>query len=314
LEKVGALGRRGPARVKALALGAEAGEHLPVPDALPDPPPDFDGTEVAPVRVLFVGAGSDLAPSIAALRQRSVHVADADDLESIAREVTSGGAPPDCVVFDLRAGTRVRDACAWYCRNVSRLVLVLTAPADVRSRIECLRLDVADHAVAPFDPKEIVARVERLGARQRITRRSRIDAGDLVIDIDQRTVARSGTSIDLTPRELDVLMVLVRNRGRTFSKQALLEQVWHGAPRTANVVEATVSSLRRKLHVGGPPVIHTLHRAGYTFRPVVPSTAPARANGRSDRERLVRERDEAVARLNEAKRQLRRIANDDSRG
>lgn len=282
-----------------------------------EPPPErtlesgkVDGR--LPVLVLFVGAGNDVEPSISALRQRAAQVSVVRDLESIAHDLTSPRAPVDCVVFDLRGGAPVLDACTWYCRNVSRLALILTDPDDVHARLHGLHLGVADHAVAPLVPREIVARVEQLVARQRLMRRSRLDAGDLVIDVGQRAVVRSGTSVVVTPRELDVLMMLVRNRGQTVSKQALLEQVWRGTPRTANVVEATVSSLRRKLHASGPPVIHTLHRAGYTFRPVLPSANVNRAHIRSERDRLVRERDEAVARRDEVVRQLRKLLHDEA--
>ena len=59
------------------------------------------------------------------------------------------------------------------------------------------------------------------------------------------------------------------------TKQKLLVAVWGAEARSQNIVEANVSSLRRKLHALGPPVIHTLHRAGYVFRPV-PSPSESR--------------------------------------
>jgi DNA-binding response OmpR family regulator len=263
-----------------------------------------------PLRVLFVGASTDLEPTITALRQRAAHVSVARDLESFERAMSSAPEPTDGVVFDLRAGDHVLEALTWYCRNVSRLALILTSPNDVQARLHGLHLSVADHAVAPFAVSEIVARVEQLVARQRLMRRSRLDAGDFAIDIAQRSVLRSGASITLTPRELDVLLMLVRNRTRPVSKQALLDQVWLGSPRTPNVVEATVSSLRRKLHANGPPVIHTLHKIGYTFRPVLPTADGNRVHARAERERLVRERDEALARRDEVVRQMRKLVQD----
>jgi DNA-binding response OmpR family regulator len=269
----------------------------------------MDAARRVPLRVLFVGAREDVEPSIAALRARAVQVSVVADLESVTRDAAAAREPTDCVVFDLRGGQAVTEALTWYCRNVSRLTLILTSPEAVDARLIGLHLGVADHAVAPFEPKEIVARVEQLVARQRLMRRSRLDAGDLVIDVAQRTVVRSGTSVVLTPRELDVLLTRVHNRARPVSKQSLLEQVWRGSPRTPNVVEATVSSLRRKLHALGPPVIHTLHRSGYTFRPVLPTTAANRAHVRAERDRLVRERDEAVARRDEVVRQMRKLLN-----
>jgi DNA-binding response OmpR family regulator len=78
--------------------------------------------------------------------------------------------------------------------------------------------------------------------------------------------------VTLTPREVGLLVTLVEQPEQPVTKQQLLVAVWGAEVRSLNVVEANVSSLRRKLHALGPPVIHTLHRAGYVFRHV-PSSA-----------------------------------------
>ena len=79
-------------------------------------------------------------------------------------------------------------------------------------------------------------------------------------------------------------------------KEHLLRTVWNGDDRTLNVVEANVSSLRRKLHGLGPPVIHTVHRSGYVFREVrcAPPDA-ARTSFVLEHERNSRERNPAIA-------------------
>ena len=71
-----------------------------------------------------------------------------------------------------------------------------------------------------------------------------------------------------TPREVGLLLALIEQSEHPVTKRELLVAVWGEEVRSQNVVEANVSSLRRKLHALGPPVIHTLHGAGYVFRPV----------------------------------------------
>ena len=132
--------------------------------------------------------------------------------------------------------------------------------------MRALELGAVDHLVAPFDVSEGAMRIELLVQRRRAGHESEVVAGDLTVDTAVRTVTRSGQVVALTPRELDLLLVLIQSRGRAVPKQDLLKTVWNGDNRTLNVVEANVSSLRRKLHGLGPPVIHTVHRSGYVFR------------------------------------------------
>src|SRR5262249_54735430 len=162
-------------------------------------------------------------------------------------------------------------------------------------RIQALQLGAIDHLVAPFEVREGIVRTELLIARRRAGREARLEAGDIMIDAAQRTALRNGELVTLTPRELALLTVLVQRRGEAVSKQDLLTRVWRGETRSENVVEANVSSLRRKLHGLGPPVIHTVHRTAYVFRPVSQSIPAARASLVAERDRMVRERDAIIA-------------------
>jgi DNA-binding response OmpR family regulator len=220
----------------------------------------------------------DIDDLMTGLASRRLTVERADSPESVARDVVGGR--PDVVIVDLRAdANRLGDRMlSWVCRNSAVSPLAVTELRQADARIQALQLGAVDHLVAPFDVREGVVRTELLIARRRAGRDARIDAGDMTIDVAQRSVTRSGELVTLTPRELALLTVLVERRGEAVSKQDLLCTVWRDAVRSENVVEANVSSLRRKLHNLGPPVIHTVHRTGYVFRPVAPSTAVARAS------------------------------------
>ncbi len=183
---------------------------------------------------------------------------------------------PDAAVVDLRVDDGLADSVLdWLSKNRNFRALVVTNVDQVDARLRALTLGATDHLIAPFEQREILARVRHLIALRRSARCRRLQIGDLTIDAAQRCVVRNGATIALTPREVDVLRMLVENGEQLLSKQEILNAVWHGESRSENVVEANVSSLRRKLHAHGPPVIHTLHRSGYVFRPV-PATQPAR--------------------------------------
>jgi two-component system, OmpR family, response regulator len=79
-------------------------------------------------------------------------------------------------------------------------------------------------------------------------------------------VHRDGVVIDVTRTEFELLQALARHPGRVVSQPALLEAVWDGYPYDANLVAVHVSSLRRKLEMHGPRLIHTVRGAGYVLR------------------------------------------------
>jgi DNA-binding response OmpR family regulator len=210
---------------------------------------------------------------------------------------------PDCLVVDLRMDAAL-GVLRWYTRNVSRAVIVVTDLAGTDARLCAIECGVADHVVAPFSAEELVARVLSILVRRRVPA-STLEIGDLRVDPGQRLVTRGDARVSLTARELDVLLALMRNRARVMSKQELLESVWGSNAPTANTVEATISSLRRKLHSTGAPVIHTVHRSGYVFRPPVPARI-SRIALVAQRDRLLHERDEAIARRDEIIGRLQR--------
>ncbi len=168
---------------------------------------------------------------------------------------------PRGVVVDLRLGGAAIDLVEWCSVVASLPVISITDQTDVLGRLHALSSGVADHIVAPFATREATARVEVM-LREHHDGEFRF-AG-VAVDPDQHLATRNGTNIDLTPRELSVLLVLMRNRARVTSKQELLDEVWPGNSASINAVEAVVSALRRKL--AGSEVIHTVHGAGYTLR------------------------------------------------
>ncbi|MGC5053523.1 response regulator transcription factor [Micromonospora sp. DT48] len=141
-------------------------------------------------------------------------------------------------------------------------VLLLTAAAGIRDRVEGLGLGADDYLTKPFAFAELVARVQALGRRSAPALPPVLEAYGVRLDVARHTVTRGDRPVSLSPKEFAVLHVLLRAEGRVVSAEDLLEQAWDEfADPFTNVVRVTVMTLRKKL--GSPQIIHTVPRAGY---------------------------------------------------
>jgi DNA-binding response OmpR family regulator len=141
-------------------------------------------------------------------------------------------------------------------------VLMLTAAAGVDDLVDGLALGADDYLSKPFRFAELVARTRALARRNGSPRPPVMTAGDVELDPARRVVTRAGQEIDLAPKELAVLEVLMAAEGAVVGPDELLERVWdEGIDPFTNTVRMTVMTLRRKL--GDPPVVHTVRGAGY---------------------------------------------------
>jgi len=173
-------------------------------------------------------------------------------------------APYDVVVLD-------RDLPELHGDDVCRMltaerpetkVLMLTAAAGVDDLVGGLALGADDYLSKPFRFAELVARTRALARRNGAPRPPVMTAGDVELDPARRTVTRAGVPIELAPKELAVLEVLMTAEGRVVPPEELLEKAWDdGIDPFTNTVRMTVMTLRRKL--GDPPVVHTVRGAGY---------------------------------------------------
>lgn len=143
-------------------------------------------------------------------------------------------------------------------------VLVLTARGGVKDRVTGLQLGADDYLPKPFAMRELVARVSALGRRYPEEPALSLRLGDLTLDLITYDVHRNVQRIELSPRELRLLKVLMREPGRVFTRTELCERVWeHAHEYDAKLVEVFIGRLRRKL--GDPPLIQTIRHVGYTI-------------------------------------------------
>ncbi|MGD0185622.1 MAG: response regulator transcription factor [Roseiarcus sp.] len=148
-------------------------------------------------------------------------------------------------------------------------VLFLTNLSGVDDRVEGLEAGGDDYLVKPFAFVELLARLTALARRPPLAdERTVLTVDDLEMDLIRRTVRRGGQTIDLQPREFQLLEFLLRSEGRILTRTMLLEKVWdfHFDTKT-NIVETHISRLRAKIDRGRPvALIQTLRGAGYSLR------------------------------------------------
>jgi DNA-binding response OmpR family regulator len=146
--------------------------------------------------------------------------------------------------------------------HMASRVLMLTARAEVKDRVTGLQLGADDYLPKPFAMRELVARVNALGRRYPEEPVLNLRVGDLALDLATHDVHRSAKRIELSPRELNLLKVLMREPGRIFTRTELCERVWeHPHEYDTKLVEVFIGRLRRK--IGDPPLIHTVRHVGY---------------------------------------------------
>ncbi len=222
------------------------------------------------MRILVVEDESELARHISrALTRHGHEVSTEHDGEAASQAALAH--PPDLMVLDLNLPrldglgvlARVRAA------QLSTRVLILTARGEVENRVKGLKAGADDYLAKPFAMDELVARIEALGRRGGTAATDLLEVADLQMNVAQRRVTRAGQTIALSPREFDLLQVLMQDPGRVFSRTELCERVWQRDHEyDTRTVEIFVARLRKKIDSAFPtPLIHTLRSVGYTIRP-----------------------------------------------
>ncbi len=209
----------------------------------------------------------DMARHIVGALTRAGHTVTSvhDGLEALDQILSDS---PHLVVLDLNLPSldgfsileRLRKA------DCAARVLILTAHGEVENRIKGLNAGADDYLAKPFAMDELVARVNVLGRRGgAIAESDVLRVGDVVMNIPQRRVTRKGETIEFSPREFQVLQILMNEPGRVFTRADICERIWHRDHEyDTRTVEIFIMRLRKKLAAENQPdLIQTVRGVGY---------------------------------------------------
>lgn len=150
-------------------------------------------------------------------------------------------------------------------------VLLLTARDAVADRVRGLESGADDYLVKPFAFAELIARVRTLLRRAAPAEPLRRQVADLTVDLETRIVRRAEQRIDLTPREFDLLVYMLRHPGQVVTRGMLAKDVWREVRRETpldNVIDVHVARLRRKIDANrSTTLIQTVRGVGFVLRP-----------------------------------------------
>ena len=222
-------------------------------------------------RILLIDDDTQLGPPLAAYFARFDMALECALKPSLGlARLRQGGI--DAAILDVMLPEMDGFALCRTIRKDSDLpIIMLTARGEVMDRVVGLELGADDYVPKPFEPRELVARVQTI-LRRRAPSAKAATARDpnvltftgLVVNASTRTVLRQGEALDLTSTEFDLLHLLAQEPGKVFSRDDILNQLrGHEADLYTRAVDIVVSRLRKKLE----PLdcIKTLRNAGYTL-------------------------------------------------
>ncbi|GAB6991941.1 response regulator transcription factor [Paenibacillus pini] len=206
-------------------------------------------------KILVVDDEVSIASAVAyALRREGYTVETAKDGEEALERVET--FDPDVMVLDVMMPRKNGyEVCRTLAERKRPAILLLTVKNDIVDKVLGLELGADDYMTKPFDIRELTARVKALARRsgKEISAPASLDSdvfhlAGLTVEMFSRTARIGDQTLDLTPKEFDLLALLTRNPERVYSREALLAQVWDmdfaGGTRT---VDIHVQRLRKKL-------------------------------------------------------------------
>lgn len=237
------------------------------------------------MRLLLVEDDDHVAAALAAVLARHgfevVHARSGEEaLRALLPAANAGKAPFGVVLLDL--GLPDQDGyqvCGKIRKITSTPVIMVTARADVRSRIHGLNLGADDYVTKPYDTGELLARIHAVSRRGTTAEepagaeRPAPGLGRVTLELANRQVSVDGTPVPLTRKEFDLLALLAQRPGVVFRREQIISEVWLTSwEGTGRTLEVHVASLRHKL--GMPSLIETVRGVGY--RLVVPAAHPGK--------------------------------------
>ncbi len=227
-------------------------------------------------RILIIEDNAELAQLLA------VHLRDLAYEVDIAGDGTEGLAKAQRTLYDLilldlmLPGLNGLDICRRIREKPPYVpIIMLTSRSSETDRVVGLEVGADDYVTKPFSVMELIARVKAMFRRVEHLRQNakrpaagRVEAGDLVIDPERRTVTLRGAPVDLTAKEFDLLLYFASRPGRVFTRSQLLDAVWgYGHDGYEHTVNSHINRLRAKIeeNPSQPRYVLTVWGVGYKF-------------------------------------------------
>jgi two-component system KDP operon response regulator KdpE len=224
-----------------------------------------------PAQILFVDDEVSIQRALAPLlRSRGYTViiagTGAEAIDAFQRD------RPDLVILDLGLpDIDGSDVCRQIRERADTPIIVLSARGAEKDKVAALDQGADDYITKPFGPEELLARV-RVGLRRSLGQENllygQLTRGDLTIDFDRRRVLRGPDEIRLTPKEFDLLTLLVTHAGRVLTHKTILKSIWgaHGLDQ-AEHLRVLMGQLRKKIEPdpANPRYLITEPWVGYRF-------------------------------------------------
>ncbi|KAA6482443.1 response regulator transcription factor [Bacillus swezeyi] len=171
---------------------------------------------------------------------------------------------PDCSGLDI---------CKMVTENYNIPILMITAKSDITDKVLGLEIGADDYITKPFDLREVVARIRTILRRLEqahhlneweTAKENEIRFKNIVMIPEERLVKKDGKTIELTPKEYDLLMTLIDHRGKIYTRSELLEFIWgYDFAGDTRTVDTHIQRLRKKLDASD--LITTVFGIGYKF-------------------------------------------------
>jgi two-component system OmpR family response regulator len=205
------------------------------------------------------------------LQKESYKIVTATDGEQAL--AVARGEKPDLIILDIML-PKINgfEVCRILRKEMTTPILMLTARADETDKIVGLEIGADDYMTKPFSMRELTARVRAMLRRKNMAETppapgtAPTKIGPLEIDVARHRVSLSGTMLELSPKEYDLLAFLASNRGLVFSREQLLEKVWgYDYAGDTRTVDVHIRWLRRKIESdpGRPAYLLTVRGTGY---------------------------------------------------
>lgn len=227
-------------------------------------------------KILFVDDERELVQELSdLLSKHSFQVFSAGDSEEAHRMISAHG--PDLILLDLQLpGKNGLDLCKEIRTITNVPIMIVSASGQLVDKVLGLELGADDYIQKPFEFKELLARVRALLRRydsapllkNELNNSEILRSKGLVLDLNRGSAELNGTPLDLTRMEFEILSLLMKNPGMTFSREQLVEKIrgmeWDSVDRTVDVI---ISRLRTKLQedAKNPKYLKTMWGSGYRF-------------------------------------------------